>query len=512
MKKWFVSGMVLALLAVLAFSCNKNKYDFDHLESVEGSGQWKLPIGSAYVNLEKVLSQLNDNDLVSPDEDGNLMLRYRFAMDPIIKGSDVMSYNDVEYTVGFAVDNPYQYVLDNPIDTMVRFDQFVELRSDAAALHRAIIKSGTVFFRMESNIGHFTEIVLRSNDIFDAEGLPFERVIEMGELSEVDLSGVKIETDSANVLRFTYEIHYQMYDLLEPQYKFDATLGMRNFCIGELQGWLKSYSAPFTLDEPFSLPLDKVVGSLKLIGTRLKIEARNSFDLTARLKIDTAELCGETVAPSMLLDHYPAVYDIALTNAMTPLFNETILLEVSSDHDRIYASGEFIFNSDGMDNMVTVYDTSSIGVAAEAVVPLRFNIPGVRYLDTLVLNLSGADFPEAIREVVLHMAFDSELPFNLKAQLFTMDSVTGQVTDSLLANDRFIAGSFDGKPVRTEASVSITHERLASLFAANKLIMRFGIDTDSNDVWLNLKDGLGVTLKADVIYDGELLDLDNDNQ
>lgn len=504
MRKWMVSGMVLALLAVLAFSCNKNRFDFSQLESVEGSGHWKLPVGSAHITLEQVLSQLNDNDMVSADENGNLQVQYRFVMDPIIKGTDVMKYNDVSYSAHFEVDNPYQYVLDNPIDTMVSFDQYVELRSDAAALHSAYIKSGVLFFRMESNIGHFTEIVLRSDDIYDSDGNPLERTFEVGEEIELDLAGIRVETDSANILRFSYEIHYQMYDLLDPKYQFDASIGVRDFCIGMLSGWVKAYAAPFELDEPFSLPIDHVVGSLKLIDTKLKIQARNSFQLSAQLRVDTAELSGEAVAPSLLLDHYPAYYNLHYAPTMTSLFDETLRLEVSTDHNRIYASGEFIFNPEGMENLVTVYDTSSIGVAAEAVVPMKFNIPGVYYLDTLSMRLSEIDYPQAIQEVILHLAFDSEIPFNLKAQLFTMDSVTGVVTDSLFENDHFIAGAFEGRPVRTEASISVTQKRLASLFAANKLIMRFAIDTDNRDVVLNLEDGMGVALKMDVIYDGEL--------
>ena len=119
MKRCLFSGILLALIVLLAFSCNKNRFNFDHLESVEGAGEWKLPIGSAHFTLENVLSQLNDNDLVAYDEDGNLMLQYRFAMDPIIKGTDVMKYNDVSYSAHFEADNPYQYVLDNPIDTVV---------------------------------------------------------------------------------------------------------------------------------------------------------------------------------------------------------------------------------------------------------------------------------------------------------------------------------------------------------------------------------------------------------
>ena len=103
--------MVLALVGALTYSCNKNRFDFSQLESVEGSGQWKLPIGSAHVTLERVLSQLNDNDLVAYDENGNLKIQYRFAMDPIIKGTDVMKYNDVSYSAHFEAENPYDYQL-----------------------------------------------------------------------------------------------------------------------------------------------------------------------------------------------------------------------------------------------------------------------------------------------------------------------------------------------------------------------------------------------------------------
>lgn len=502
--------MVLALVGALTYSCNKNRFDFSQLESVEGSGQWKLPIGSAHVTLERVLSQLNDNDLVAYDENGNLKVQYRFAMDPIIKGTDVMKYNDVSYSAHFEAENPYDYQLENPIDTVVYFEQSVALQSDAATLHEAVIRSGIIYFRMESNIGQFQQIVLRSPDIFDASGDALEKVIEMGEESIMDLAGIRVRTEVGDTLRFSYEIHYQMYELVDTNYMFDASIGVRDFCIQMLSGRVKAYAAPFILDEPFSLPIDKIDGSLSLIDTRLKIQARNSFDLTARLQIDTAELCGEGVPSSYLLDHYPAVYDISLTEGMVDFFNETLRLDVNTDLDRIYASGQFIFNPDGMENLVTVYDTSSIGVAAEAVVPLCFNIPGVYYRDTIVMDLSEVEYPEAIKEVVLYLTFDSELPFNLQAQLLTFETATGQVTDSLLTNEHFIEGSFDGIPARTEATISVTRGRLVHLFNADRLIMRYGIDTDNHDVWLNLQNGLGVTIKADVIYDGELVHLDHE--
>ena len=37
MKRSLLVGMALASMALLLFSCNKNRFDFDELNSVEGS-------------------------------------------------------------------------------------------------------------------------------------------------------------------------------------------------------------------------------------------------------------------------------------------------------------------------------------------------------------------------------------------------------------------------------------------------------------------------------------------
>ena len=42
------------------------------------------------------------------------------------------------------------------------------------------------------------------------------------------------------------------------------------------------------------------------------------------------------------------------------------------------------------------------------------------------------------------------------------------------------------------------------LMKSGRLMMRFGVDTDEHDVWLNLDNGLGITIKADVIYGGTI--------
>jgi hypothetical protein len=100
-------------------------------------------------------------------------------------------------------------------------------------------------------------------------------------------------------------------------------------------------------------------------------------------------------------------------------------------------------------------------------------------------------------------SFDSEMPLNLHAQFYTLDPDTEQITDSLVMNPLHIAASFTGKPVHTEARISVTQNRLKNLVDAKKLMMRFDIDTDNKDAVLNIKNGLTISLKADVIYGGE---------
>ena len=70
MRKFFILGMALAISAMLLISCNKNNYDLTAIETVEGSGQWKLPIGNVHTTLGKVLDQLGESDLISYDADG----------------------------------------------------------------------------------------------------------------------------------------------------------------------------------------------------------------------------------------------------------------------------------------------------------------------------------------------------------------------------------------------------------------------------------------------------------
>ena len=159
--------------------------------------------------------------------------------------------------------------------------------------------------------------------------------------------------------------------------------------------------------------------------------------------------------------------------------------------------------------MICIYDTSSIVFAYDVMVPFSFNIPTVSYCDTMDINLSDISAPDFVEEMNLFVRIDSKLPINLNAQFYTVDKNTGMVTDTLFPGEKFIKGKFDSlttnpKPETSEFEISITEQRVEHLMASDKIIMKFSVDTESQDIWLNENQGLEVTMKVDVKYNGDI--------
>lgn len=504
MRKLVLLGTAMALAALLVCSCTKNRFDFDHIDSVEGSGQWKLPIGSLNVTLGDVLSQLAENDLVSHDANGNLQIAYKFSMDDILRGSQFMSLNDMAFEAEFEFENPYPGIqLPNPVDTVITFQQSVILSSDGTRLKTARIKSGTLQFALSSDMNVIQSAVISSSGIIFPDG---SYLVTNGELT--DLSGAFFDGEELNdTLQFTYEFHCTMTEFDGQNYGIQVVVGIHDLEIEELSGYLDPYPTHFVMDTSFSLPLDNFDGELSLVGTQVRLSERNTLGLTARLQVATAELYGEGANPSWIFKPGTTV-DIIPTSVNHYALDTTFTLTANTRHDAFRIEGDLILNPNGLQDLVYIYDTSSISLGVSVLVPFRFNIPGVHYFDTLDLNISDFSTVDLISEVRLTIAFDSKMPFNLGGQVFTYNSTTGQITDSILSGEQFIGASFDGNPVRTESVISMTQERLSHLMDADKLIMRLGVDTENNDVQLNLNDGFGMIIKADVIYGGEI-DINN---
>lgn len=503
MKKTIILGVTLALATLMMPSCNKNRFDYSQLNSVEGSGQWKLPIGSIHKTLGDVMGQMNENQMISYDEDGNLQVAYHFALDNIIHGSDFMTLPTMTYDGNFVMKNPYPYQLPQPIVVDTVFSQEIELNSGDMKLVMAKIKKGEIVVNLGSNIVHFQDITLRSNNLMHNDGSPWVEKIDPNIENRIDLSGVSLQVGDDNLLNFSYELQFQLYNVLDSTFVIDAKVGLEKLAIQQLSGYLQSYESNFAFDSSFSLPLKNITGQMKIVDASLQFQTKNTFDMYAELAVEDAKIYGGGATPSMIFKEYPVNIQVRPSVDYTYALDETFSLNIDTRYDAIRLAGRMVFNPSGAEQLVSVYDTSTLGIAFDAKIPMKFNIPGVSYKDTIDINLSETQTPDLIKEVLLNLAVNSELPFNLEAQLYTYDSKMGMVTDSLLTKTASIAGSFDGKPVKSEAEISVTQDRMKSLLNADKLIMRFGLNTDNHDVLLNLDDCLDVRIKADVIYGGE---------
>lgn len=512
MKKSLIVGMTLALTAMLMFSCNKNRFDFDELNSVEGSGQWKLPIGSIEMTLGDVMTQFGNNDLVSYDANGNLQICYQLELDKILKGSTFLNLGTLNFNSENRFPNPFPGIPIVPIDTVFRFNQKMELSTDSAGIESAIVKSGELLLTLTTNLGNVSEIVLSSSGIIESSGDSLVRHFSAINGNKVDLSGATFHLHDPvtgvadSTLTLNYAIHYQLTGIDDPEYEVTTIIGLNQLKFQEISGYIDSFIYTFDYDTAFSLPLNNIEGQATLVGADIKINERNTFDnLHAELQINQAEFYGGGVAPSPIFNHYPYVLEVVpSTEYVNVLPDETIDLTVDTRFDAVRVAAVLDFNPTHVDRLVTINESSSLDMQVDATVPMRFNVPGVYYTDTLDLSLSDITAPDLVKEILLTILFDSEIPFNLSGQLYTLNSNSGHVTDSLLTHAMHLNGSFDGNKVRTTAEISLTHDRLAHLLAADKLIIRFGVDTDNKDVVLNLDNGIGLTLKADVIYGGSV--------
>ena len=512
MKKTFIVGIALALTALLMFSCNKNRFDFDQLESVEGSGQWNLPIGSVQVSLKQVLDQLNYNGMINFDADSNLYLTFDYSFDNILSGRNFMSLKAYKFEADLKLQNGLYgsglVIPETGWDTTLHFHQRIEISTDSVSSIELIrIASGGIHVGLESNSFRVDNCLVTSADITSSQwpGGTMHGESEGGQL-QLDLAGATFNlTNDSIVLDYAIECTLFSSAINHPEFVLNATVELKDTEIGEIKGHLvQEYTKLDPVDTTFFLPMN-VSGDIALKNAKLVIKHKNTFGgLNAAARIDTLEFYGEDGVTS-------PIFPDGFAPSLFPTgdeFVETVYypnLHINTQHNSFRMSGEAVFNPGGVSNAISIYNNSVIGLGLAVEVPFSFvSEEGVYYLDTFDVDMSQIDVTEFINEVVLHIEFNSKFPFNLNAQLYTFEDYM-----PLLDNDLSIGAWTPGNPpVITSTSVSVTHESLNRLLASKRLILMANLNTGGTTASVNANNSLGLTLKADVKYGGSL-DINN---
>jgi len=495
-------ALLLGLLACLFASCRKDHFDVSNVHGLNAEGEVLLPIASASFSVEKLMQQFNIDSEIAFSEEGNLSYGIHFEDSGVVSGEKLLRFKDLEYNERFSFENPNPIILPQVIDTMFHFDQTLVFESDYIHVMEAEMKTGHFDFEVNSNIGVLQHLVIRSSDIKDETGRDLVLDFDLNSSDiQFDLDGLHYETDSANSLRLGYDIYVRLQSLPAQELFFEVDVKGSDLAIKEMGGFVDPYESRNVLDTTLSLFPGNASGSLQVQGARMRLYERNTFDLEARLDLDTAWIIVDDEAPYSIFGPQPVSVDIPQLPNFGQVFERTLNGRISANETGLYAVSNFVVNPSGMSDWVSVSDTCVIDVMIDAEVPFAFVVDDVRFVDTTDLNLN-IEAPDQIEKLTLELTFTSTIPLDFKAQFFTYDFDTGRITDTLVAKDRLICASYDGKPVTTELALEVTGEKVEHLNHSNGLISVYEIDTDAHDVSINGDQQLGLFVKARVKYNG----------
>ena len=411
-------------------------------------------------------------------------------------------FKDLEYNERFSFENPFPIILPQAFDTMFHFEHTIVFESDNIHVVEAEMETGHFDFDVKSNVGLLQRLVIHSPDITDEGGRDLELDFDLNSNDiQFDLDGLHYETDTANTLQLGYDVYVRLQSLPAQELFFEVDVKGSELAIKEMSGFVDSYESRNVLDTTMNLFPGNASGSLQVQGARLKLYERNTFNLGARLDLDTAWIIVGDEAPYSIFGPQPVSVSVPPLSNFGQVFERSLGGKISANETGVYTVSNFIVNPSGMSNMVSVSDTSVIDVMIDAEIPFSFAMNDVRFVDTTDLNLNF-EAPDQIEKLTLELTFTSTVPLDFNAQFFTYDFEAGRITDTLVAKDKLICASYDGKPVTTELTLEVTGEIVEYLNHSNGLISIYEIDTDAHNVCLKGDQQLGVFIKARVKYNG----------
>ena len=495
-------ALLLGLFACLFASCKKDHFDVNNVHGVNAEGEILLPIGSGSFTVSELMQQFNIDSMITCSEDGILTYGFHFEDLGVVDGDSMLRFKDLEYNERFSFENPFPIILPQAFDTMFHFEHTIVFESDNIHVVEAEMETGHFDFDVKSNVGLLQRLVIHSSDITDEGGRDLELDFDLNTNDiQFDLDGMHYETDTANTLQLGYDVYVRLQSLPAQELFFEVDVKGSELAIKEMSGFVDSYESRNVLDTTMNLFPGNASGSLQVQGARLKLYERNTFNLGARLDLDTAWIIVGDEAPYSIFGPQPVSVSVPPLSNFGQVFERSLGGKISANETGVYTVSNFIVNPSGMSNMVSVSDTSVIDVMIDAEIPFSFAMNDVRFVDTTDLNLNF-EAPDQIEKLTLELTFTSTVPLDFNAQFFTYDFEAGRITDTLVAKDKLICASYDGKPVTTELTLEVTGEIVEYLNHSNGLISIYEIDTDAHNVCLKGDQQLGVFIKARVKYNG----------
>ena len=490
MKKHLLLCLLLPLLFIWS-GCKKEMLDFSHLK-IQADGEYGIPIINTTYTIEDILAQLDNNEYVVQNADGQLFLNYSFDEIKVVTDIMLLSFSDE------ATDYEWKETIsENAGVSIKRNSTFVFKIPDT----RVIIRRGTVMrgylnLKMSGNMGSAT---ISCQELKDAAGQPFMKTITGNNYQErIDLSKYTVSClyDHINEINMTVALDFQ--GTGAPQdYVMNLNVSTQDLRLRECTGKVKSYTGEYSdvLNFGSSFDRSRYGGSLTLYNPKITLHIKNSFNWTGGT-VFVDKLCFKGQHNSSDLVTYPSSIEVLGGMNTEQDIKGFASVYYSDDFNKLEFAGRAIVNPQGVDiGEVNILENSALSVKATIGIPFDIKSDYLYYQDTIDFNIgSGGNLPEVIQKIVFRYVLGNALPFNVNAQIYFYNSVQKTLLDSLFHPYLQLGGAFQGKMIETASVLEIEQNRIDKVLSANKIIFRFRINTDGNRVFVNAKDGLKVAL------------------
>lgn len=496
MKRKYILLLLFVFLTA-TYSCHDKLFDFD-IQHIEADGDWGIPLFNGSISVGDILDRLDSVRYLQVGEDGTLIFLVEEEIKNVVSIKDMLHIDDQTFDKTSAFKVPH--LPDFGISGVTQFS----LNTQDFFLKRVEVKTGTlsIYFNIEESFPYSAD--LTSDNILDGNGNPI--MLHLSDLQQeqtIDLSHYVLETDAAGFINFAASVLVGNSIPLDTIH-YSCHVETRNITLKSVLGLFRAI--PFALDEsaPIDIPQDLIqLDQVGVNNIHVRLFSRNNL-CAINGTFNELSFVKKSGAIVPLLPA-PVPFNSPLSTEYV-LAAETHVSSVSytSDVDSVRFRCNLTLNPNGFSaGDISINENTALDLKINAEIPTNISIDNAIFKDTMDNALhhlaDTLDFV-TIESLLLRIAFTNALPVDLIPYIAFYNSETGEVYVPDL-NGLQIHGSYDGQPVVQQAYlVEIRKENIATISAADKMILKFTANTQGHGVTVNSSQFIKANIGARIKY------------
>lgn len=447
--------------------------------------------------------------------EGNLVARIQNARTPGSNGQPVPidTTDAVEINITAKDLEVYEATAVWPSQNLIENQQTItyEIENDVA-LTKMRVKSGTLTVVTASTLqDSLTTYFVMPGAVRNGQILEYRETIPPAPPGdtvyvehEFDMSGFVVDFTGKNqdTVNSVYTEFYASIDSTGKQVKLSLEdsifvyYGLIDLVAEYAEGYFGHYAIDFgPSSNKFELLPGLQVDELDLQDAEVALTVTNSLGAGGTIDVDELVALNQNKGQSLqvqssVLEQPIVIPPAPQANPLQPSVTR-VALEPSSSNilevlellpDALRYQGEVVINP--LPNSRTLddffYDTSEITADLEVSLPLTFSAEGLVLQDTIAVDVASSADLEQVQEAVLTLVTNNKFPLEAKLQLYLVDDISGQITDSLLTTNLTVveAGEINTSNARvwdareTVTQIPLTRQQLDHLISSSYIIAK----------------------------------------